>query len=562
MKRILCLILILTLSYNYVFCQKAKKSKKSSSKNDTELFVSLEQYRDQSNTLLEAVKERLSGNLSQAEILLRNLIQSNPKYDLAYFEYAKILLLKNKTTEAISALNTAISINDTNYWFKILLAESYDAIGQFSQSEKLWKEIANAKPDNQEYLFKYAIALIYQNKLRDAISAYDQMELHMGVSKDITDAKRNIWLKLNRVDNAAHEMEKLANAYPNEPQYLIDIADMYIHHEMSEKAMPYLQKALQLDSTNPYINVSLYNYYVENKKTNDAFKYLKGAYASPELSVDEKIRIVLSFYNDKNHQDIAFELLHILVRTHPDEAKVWSVYGDFLYKNDSLSAAASAYEKALTLDETKYPIWQQYLTILLQLGRTQDLYQQSHTAITVFPSQPYSYLLKAMAALELEFYQETIYTLEEGRKYNYNYLSDEAGFDFLEASAYNKLEMMDSAIFYYDKAVQKQADNALYLNGYAYSLAEHDTLLDKALQMSEKANKIENNSAAYQDTHAWIYYKKADLKNARIWIEKALHNQGDKDIDILEHYAAILDALGDKEALEKCQQQINLLRQE
>ena len=418
MKRILCLILILTLSYNYVFCQKAKKSKKSSSKNDTELFVSLEQYRDQSNTLLEAVKERLSGNLSQAEILLRNLIQSNPKYDLAYFEYAKILLLKNKTTEAISALNTAISINDTNYWFKILLAESYDAIGQFSQSEKMWKEIANAKPDNQEYLFKYAIALIYQNKLRDAISAYDQMELHMGVSKDITDAKRNIWLKLNRVDNAAHEMEKLANAYPNEPQYLIDIADMYIHHEMSEKAMPYLQKALQLDSTNPYINVSLYNYYVENKKTNDAFKYLKGAYASPELSVDEKIRIVLSFYNDKNHQDIAFELLHILVRTHPDEAKVWSVYGDFLYKNDSLSAAASAYEKALTLDETKYPIWQQYLTILLQLGRTQDLYQQSHTAITVFPSQPYSYLLKAMAALELEFYQETIYTLEEGRKFN------------------------------------------------------------------------------------------------------------------------------------------------
>ena len=201
--------------------------------------------------------------------------------------------MKNKTTEAISALNTAISINDTNYWFKILLAESYDAIGQFSQSEKLWKEIANAKPDNQEYLFKYAIALIYQNKLRDAISAYDQMELHMGVSKDITDAKRNIWLKLNRVDNAAHEMEKLANAYPNEPQYLIDIADMYIHHEMSEKAMPYLQKALQLDSTNPYINVSLYNYYVENKKTNDAFKYLKGAYASPELSVDEKIRIVL-----------------------------------------------------------------------------------------------------------------------------------------------------------------------------------------------------------------------------------------------------------------------------
>ena len=52
------------------------------------------------------------------------------------------------------------------------------------------------------------------------------------------------------------------------------------------------------------------------------------------------------------------------------------------------------------------------------------------------------------------------------------------------------------------------------------------------------------------------------MKNARIWIEKALHNQGDKDIDILEHYAAILDALGDKEALEKCQQQINLLRQE
>ena len=89
-------------------------------------------------------------------------------------------------------------------------------------------------------------------------------------------------------------------------------------------------------------------------------------------------------------------------------------------------------------------------------------------------------------------------------------------------------------------------NNAIVLNNYSYYLSLRKFNLEKAQKMSYKCNELEPNNGTYQDTYAWILYCLEDYDNARLWIEKALKNGGDKSAVIIEHYGDILFKLGEK----------------
>lgn len=559
MKKILFIIIALLLIVQPNFGAKKDKHSKKKVTQNIQLFDSEAQYRSNANTLIEAVCERIAGNIVQAQSTLQKLISDNPKYDLAHFEYAKILLMQNKTTEAISELTIAINLNDSNDWFKVLLAECYDKISQYDKSETLWKILAEHHSDNVEYFYKYALSLIYQNKLKEAVVAYNKIESLMGVNEDISNAKRNIWIHLNKIDKAVEEMEKLAAAYPTEAQYQINIADFYISKNLPEKALPYLKKAYNINPNNAHINVSLYNYYVSSKNDEKAGEYLKRAFESPELNIDEKIRILMRYYNDKQNKDFAFELIDKLIIAHPNDAKTWSIYADFLNINNRLKEAKEAFEKVHSIDNSKYATWQQYLSILLQLGLYNEAYQQSETAISLFPTQPAPYMARGISAIAIGEPESALPSLQEGLSFTAN--SEQiAEFNFFIGKSYAYLDKIDSAFLFYDVAVRKSPKNAMYLNEYSYELAEKETNLQFALELAKQANELEKNNPYYLDTYAWILYKQKDYINAKIWIEKAINCGGNNDIEIMEHYAHILEQLGENNLLKDCYQHINYLK--
>ncbi len=525
------------------FAQKSKKNKKTSSK--IELFVSQEQYRQQSNSLIDAVVLKNAGKYTEAAQQLQELLATNPSYDIAHWEYAKLLLMQNKLTPAIEELNIALSLCDTNRWIKVTLAEAYDMNQQYGQSEKLWQSLAIKYPENQEYIYKYALALIYQNKIKEAIDAYNMIEAQIGVNEDIVIAKRNIWLQLKKPENAVKEMNKLLETSPTDIRYPLDIADIYISNKMEEKAIPYLQKASEIDPMNPHINICLYNYNVENKHYDTAYKYLKRAFAAPELNIDEKIKILLSFFGKNLQTDMAYNLLDSLVKAHPEEPKAWAIYADFLNQDNQFRRAKEAFEHVLLLDNSKYPIWEQYLPILLTLQEFDLAVTQSAEAQSLFPMQALPYLTQGMAYLALEQAQEAENTLTEGLNYaSGNVLV--ATFHFTLAQACMKQKKDKETIAHFDAALEKNPQNSMILNEYAYYLAEQNENLNYALQLSEKSLKITTNTA-YLDTYAWILFKQGNSTQAKIWLEKALKSGGESDVDIIDHYCQILEQLGEME---------------
>ena len=75
--------------------------------------------------------------------------------------------------------------------------------------------------------------------------------------------------------------------------------------------------------------MSMADYYRKTGNKEKAFEELKLGFANPNLDVDTKVNILLSFYtvnqiyNDLKDQ--AFTLTKILIETHPKDPKVFSI---------------------------------------------------------------------------------------------------------------------------------------------------------------------------------------------------------------------------------------------
>ena len=554
-------IILLTLCFAFLSgaATAQKKSKKQKQKQSVATVEITPQDRQNTAKFIEAVKERINGNLAQAENLLLEVIAKDPAHDPARYEYARILLEKNKYSAAIEEINTAVRLNDTNIWYKVLLAQTYDQTRQFALSEKLWAEITKIDPQNIEYLYYYSLSLIYQNKLKEAVEVYNLIEVQVGMNEEITNQKKAIWLHLDKVDNAAKEMEKLAEAYPSESKYYLDIADMYIVNKMPKKAIPYFKKAEKADPNNPQINVSLYNYYTEEKNYDEAFGYLKNAFLSPDLPLNEKIKILSGYYNFPKDSLKAYQLLDNMLKAHHDDPIAWSMYADFLTRDSRLLEAKVAFEKVISRDESKYQVWQQYLAILLDLGEWDDAYKQSHVAMSLFPTQALPYLASGMACSAKDEHENAVSALEEGKKYaTEDYLMMQINL-FL-AESYSRLKNFETSDKYYEELIRKYPQNPTFLNNYSYSLSERDLRLDYALQLAKKAVELAPNTAIFEDTYAWAFFKNNDYQNAKLWLEKALSNGGTADYDILIHYSQVLERLGETKLSEEYKKKAERLK--
>ena len=97
----------------------------------------------------------------------------------------------------------------------------------------------------------------------------------------------------------------------------------------------------------------------------------------------------------------------------------------------------------------------------------------------------------------------------------------------------------------YDNILKIKPDYAPVLNNYAYFLSEDRKKLGKALRMSASAIAMEPDNATYLDTYGWILYLLKRPGEAKPHFKHAMIYGGKDSPVVLEHYAKVLEALGE-----------------
>ncbi|MCB0754845.1 MAG: tetratricopeptide repeat protein, partial [Flavobacteriales bacterium] len=266
--------------------------------------------------------------------------------------------------------------------------------------------------------------------------------------------------------------------------------------------------------------------------------------------IDNKIQVMMSYYNltesDTQLLSQAYELLDLLTKAHPDDAKGFAMKADFLLRDKRLEESRTAFYETVKLDSSRFMVWNQLINTSYELRDYAAMEKDSKVALELFPNQGMLYLMNGIAHNSLKNYTEAVNILNEGEMFTRTDSYMNVQLLSVLADAYNNLKQYEDSDASFEKALKKDPNNPLILNNYSYFLSLRNEKLDQAEEMSKKSNLLQPRQASYQDTYAWILYQQNKYEEALEWILKALNNGGEKSGVIVEHYGDILFKLGEE----------------
>ena len=392
---------------------------------------------------------------------------------------------------------------------------------------------------------------IYSNDFRKAIAVYDDLEQYKGIDKMLSMQKHKLYRELNDMKGAIKELESILSSFPDDVEAMEILSELYLLNDEKDKAFELFKMIAIISPNNGRIHLTLADYYRENDNNDKSYEELKLAFESPKLNIDTKVRILVSYYQliatNPEMSEQAYELVKIMINSHPNDLKAIAVYADILYTDNKFQEAKEQYLLVLEKEKTKSQVWSQVLFILAEQSDFETMLSVSDEALEYFPTDPLFYYFNGVSNKWFKNYSEAISSLETGIEFvidNQNLLLE---FYSSLADAYHATKQHKLSDEYYEKVLEIDPTNVLVLNNYAYYLSVRKENLEKAKEMSFKCNELEQNNGTYQDTYAWILYELKDYENAKQWMLKSLKNGSDISTVVVEHYGDILYKLGDIE---------------
>lgn len=505
---------------------------------------------------IEGTKARLLGDFEKAAGLFRQSLDIDPDNDAAMYELSQLYFAQNDFGSASALIEKAIDIDPKNPYYRLLALDIYGKSGRKDDLLKTCLQLVKQYPENVDYKFELASAYLMLGKSDEALKTYNSIEEVLGVTEEVSLQKHRIYLLLNKPDKAVAEIEALIQANPEESaRYYSMLAEIYMQQNKPDKAAEYYQKIVDTDPGNPYVHISLSDYYRKKGDKAKSLEELKLGFANPALDVDTKIRVLTTYYtvneiyNDKKEE--VSQLTDILLKAHPKDPKALSLNGDMLLNMERYSEARDVFRKVLASDSSSYSVWESLLQAEVGLLDWNSVSLESARAMDLFPFQPVPYFFNGVALLQLKNPADAVKVLSSGAKLVTS--NDKLLIQFYSnlGDAYNEMKQYRQSDEAYEKVLKIDPENSYVLNNYAYYLTLRNEQLDKALQMARKGVEKDSLNPANMDTYGWVLYKMGKYAEAETWVGKAIQSSAKDDADLLEHYGDIKFKLGnEKEALE------------
>lgn len=497
--------------------------------------------------LIDAKMKQENGDKVAATQLYRQIITRDPQYASAYYQLSHIMAEDRKIDSAIMFAEKAVALNDTNVWYKLHAALLYRYANRIDDQIRVWEQIVRQKPEVLQYYFELSNVYLMAGNTKKAIATLDRVEKRVGISEAVSMQKAKLWNAEGETKKAMHEIELLAETMPNENKYNAILAENYMQGGQYSKAKVYYDRILANNPDDEYIHISLAEYYKRIKKPREAYEELRKGFMQNNLSTDNKIQILSTFYSPEEffgtYSTYAFDLLDVVMQRSSNNTAYAAFYGDVLMRQQKYDEASRQFEIALSADSSRYEVWDALLVSMLQdTNKADRMDNYAARASKLFPLHPLPYLVRAIVAHDRGNYADAI---------PYALRCEQMGFDNgrLEPETYSILAECYNRSGdkrcreYYKKYLALRPDDIVMLNSYAYHLAVSGEELEEAERMSRRTLKAEPDNPNYLDTYSWVLYRMGRIDDAKPFIEKAFKifiKGGVVSTEVMEHYNTIL----------------------
>ena len=493
-------------------------------------------------------ENKYNDNYDVAIEYFERAIEAYPDDHASMYELSVLYVIKNEFEKGFEHIKKAVELDQNNKWYKIRLADFYKQNGEYESFISIYDQLLENEPANLEYLESYIDALLHLGHFETVIEKLNIVEENIGITDYISLEKIEIYKLLGNNDKVVEEMEKLSNAIPYETRYLSMLAELYMQNKREKDAFKIYLKIKEINPNDPYINISLLEYYQKNGEIDNAYQEFILSIKNKNLDYNTKAQIYEYWFENKGDNENvireAEEAGKAFIETHPDKELGYYVLGTVYYNNKIYDKAQQYYLDAIEKDSTSFITWYQLAITDMELKNNDALYQHTKTALRFYPEQPFFYLLNGIALVEMKNYEDAIKAFEKGRFMSAD-KSLTSDFDTYIADAYHQLGNKAKTYEYYDRVLKNNPENVYVLNNYAYFLSIDGIRLDEALKMSAITIEKEPKNVTFLDTYAWILYKLERYKEAKKWMEKVFSYDKNPQGINYEHYGDILYKLGE-----------------
>ena len=518
-----------------------------------QVSLSFEQRRKFDYFFLEAVRMKEKGEYDAAYELYKHCLDINPASGAALYEISQFYMYLGQEAKGEEMLKQAIRSDESNFWYKQTLASYYEQKRNMPKAISVYENMAEQFPSRLEPLMSLVDLYNRTQSYQNVIAALNRLEELDGKSEQISMEKFRMYLLMGKQDSAFIEIENLSKEYPYDLRYQNILGDVYLNNGKYPEALATYQHILKEEPHYAPAVLSMASYYQKTGQDSLYQLQLDTILMNDNVLSDTKMElmrqnILQSEQTTKDSTQIVALFKRILARPQQN-ADLAMLCAQYMITKNMKEESVPVLEQVLSLDPENKPAYLQLLSYAIQDNDLDKVIQIATSALEYHPDALEFYYYCGIAHYQKEETDKALEVFTRGVR-QINEKSDKqiaSDFYAILGDIYHQKGRPEESYAAYDSSLVYNPDNIGTLNNYAYFLSIDKKQLDKAEEMSYRTVKAKPENKTYLDTYAWILFEKGRYTEARIYIEQALRNGGDKSRVIVEHCGDIYYMLGEKD---------------
>ena len=517
-------------------------------------FISAEKQRKYDYFFLEAMRMKEKNEYDAAFGLLQHCLDINPNASSALYEISQYYMFLRQVPQGQAALEQAVAFAPDNYWYSQGLVSLYQQQNELDKAAALLEKMVARFPSKQDPLFSLLDIYSRQEKYNDVISTLNRLEKRLGKNEQLSMEKFRIYLQMKDDKKAFQEIESLVQEYPMDMRYQVILGDVYLQNGKKQEAYDAYQKVLAVEPDNPMALFSMASYYEQTGQKELYQQQLDTLLLNKKVTSDTKISVMRQVIAENEQSSVkdstqVIALFDRMMKQDMDDPQIPMLYSQYLLSKNMEQEAVPVLEQVVDLDPTNKAARLMLVSAAVKKEDYKQIIKVCEPGIEATPDALELYYYLAIAYHQAEQGDSVLSVCNRALEHIAPDTRKEVVSDFysIMGDIYHTKKQMTEAYAAYDSALVYNPSNIGALNNYAYYLSVERRDLDKAEEMSYKTVKAEPNNSTYLDTYAWILFEKGNYAEARIYIDNAMKNDGEKSDVIVEHCGDIYFMTGDVE---------------
>lgn len=541
-KRTLLIFLLLTFGSTASFSQeKLSKKERKAQLNESQ----------GTRYFIEGEKNLVLNDLEKAFFYFQKAMEFSPEEPAIHYKIAEVLVKANQAEKAMPFAVKAAELDNDNKYYSLMLAEIYTNLKQPLKAAEILEKLTADGQSNQQYNLDLASIYLNEKELDKALIVLDRAEEFYGIMEPITIQKQRIYLSKNNLKKAIAEGQKLVEARPGNPAYVMNLVEILYNNNQVDQALDLVFGEIEKYPNQPELQMAAHTLLKDKGEIEKSNDYLYSAFASADLDPEVKSKAFVSVLNEIKTQEreVLLDSLETLIEiSTPPNADIYAALGQRRMLEQKNEEGIEYFKKSLLINPKNANLLEQ--VILGSFGENADFKElEKFTVLGVdeFPQNPEFWFYDGVVKSAQKQDEEAVVSLNKAIELNSNRNPqlDQVAFGSLGNSLYN-LGEKEEAFRNFDKALELNPNDEQVLNNYSYFLSLEKKSLEKAKTMSDKVVKRFPDNGTFLDTHAWVLFQMEDYEGAKKYMDLAMKYEAEPSGVMLEHYGDILFHLGKK----------------